>query len=227
MKHLFFVVCILLCAVLTNNSLLFAEIINGDFEQAVPGDDFRTPYGWNVENYAAVLSTFIPQPPRGSTINWKIDVETGLAPFEGDSFVVLSNGMISPETTHAKIWQDVSLEVGDVVSGAYFFGTCDYIPYGDYATISLVAKPGSELADIELVNITTGDVGSYGSTDGWVPFQSVPFTEATAGTYTLEFVVTDMVDNIFNSYLAVDGLIPEPSTLLLFSFGGLILRKRK
>lgn len=48
-------------------------------------------------------------------------------------------------------------------------------------------------------------VGNYSSTDGWLPF-SYTFTEETAGTYKFEAAVYDIGDQIYKSYLAVDGL---------------------
>lgn len=206
-------------------SFLWADaIVNPGFEFAVEGTDFDTPADWQYENYAAVVNNFESQGP-----NWEIDPQTGLNPFEGDSFVVLSNGNMTPETSYAKIWQEIIISAGQAISGAYFFGTTDWEPYHDYGTIKLIAPSGSGIADIELVNISVNDVGTYSSTTGWLTFQSELFTSATAGTYTLECAVYDDIDYMFSSYLAVDGLaiIPEPASIMLFIVGVFISARQK
>ncbi len=228
MRRSVFVGCVFLC-IFPFASFLWANgIVNPGFELAVEGTDFNTPAGWNVENYATVVNNFVPQHPEapGSTENWKINLQTGLNPFEGNSFVVLSNGDIHPEPDHAKIWQMVTINIGQKISGAYFYGTRDYFsfPFNDYAAVKLIAPPESNLSDIEVVNISTSDVGNYSSTAGWLTFESTTFTSATAGTYTLECSVYDAGDAIYDSYLAVDGLavIPEPASIMLLIVGAFI-----
>jgi len=189
------------------STAVYADIVNGGFEQSEPNDmlDFDPPFGWERENYAAVVNNFVPQPERGSTENWKIDVQAGLGPFEGQSFVVLSTGDVESDPMYAEIRQQIEISAGQKLTGVYFFGTCDYIPFNDYATITLVPDPNSSLTDIILINISVTDVGNYGSTDGWGLFEHT-FSEAEAGTYEIVLLVHDVDDNIFKSYLAVDNI---------------------
>jgi hypothetical protein len=206
-----------------------ANVANGGFESYSYDSslDANVPAGWQRENYAAVVHNFIPQPVRGSAENWKIDLQQGLTPFEGDSFVVLSNGDIEPDPWSASLRQTVSFAPGEKLCGAYFFGTADWgVMYNDYGTIKLTAESGSGLSDITLVSITVDDVGRYSSTNGWVHFESTVFIPSTAGIYTIEVAVYDVGDTAYDSYLAVDGLIPEPATLFLLSLGAALMRKR-
>lgn len=178
-------------------------------------------------NYTAVVQRFIPQPKQGSTEYWNIDLEEGLTPFEGDSFVVVSNGSIDPDPDWGRLWQQVTFAPGEKLSGVYFFGTADYLPYNDYGTIALLPEPESGLSDIEIVSISVSDVGDNSSTDGWVYFESPVFTELTAGTYSLEIAVYDFTDPLYESYLAVDGLVPEPATFVLLGLGAALIRKQR
>lgn len=184
-----------------------ADILNGDFEDFVNGVDFNTPADWNTVNYAAVVSSFVPQPIEGSVSNWKIDInDPGLEPFEGDYFVVLSTSDMDPEPGIAKITQYIQVDINETLSGVYFFGTCDYYPYNDYATITLLPQSGSPLRDIILVDVALDDsnIGTFGSNDGWQHFEYT-FNDIEAGDYLIEVTVNDYQDAIFKSYLAVDG----------------------
>ena len=187
-----------------------AQIDNGDFELIDPNSppDFNAPLGWERESYAAIVDNFVPEPERGNTSEWKIDVQKGLDPFEGESFVVLSTGDIDPplpDPQYAQIKQQIEASPGQRLAGVYFFGTCDYTPYEDFATIKLVPAPTSGLRDSILININVGDVGSYGSMDGW-DFFEYTFSEADAGIYDLVLIVSDLGDWIFKSYLAIDNI---------------------
>jgi hypothetical protein len=197
---------LLLVLILFFSKPAVSEILNGGFEYYITGGDFNTPADWNTINYTAVVSNFVPHPEKGHTGNWQIDVEAGLDPFEGDSFVVLSTGDVDPDPQYAMITQRLQTNPGESLFGVYFFGTCDYMPYNDYASIMLVPEPNSGLRVVELVNVNVSQVGSYGSMDGWAYFESEPFTEVTASWYQIEITITDWQDKIFKSYLAVDGL---------------------
>jgi len=188
---------------------VYANIANGGFEQSEPNAtiDANTPTDWQRENYAAVVNNFVPQPDpnRGNANNWKIDIVEGLDPFEGQSFVVLSTSDILPEPMYAKISQQIEVFAGQRLAGMYFFGTCDYIPFEDYAIITLIPNPNSSLRDIMLLNINVADVGSYSSMDGWGFFEYT-FSQQEAGVYELALSVSDLSDIIFKSYLAVDNI---------------------
>ncbi|MCE5340773.1 MAG: hypothetical protein LLF92_06550 [Planctomycetaceae bacterium] len=203
------------------------SINNSGFESSEPGSGFDIPSGWHVENYCAVVSSFLPNDYAGDKSAWQIDTDTELTPYAGSKFALLSNGDSS--VNYGRISQQIDVQAGDMITGAYFFGTCDYTPWDDYAEIRLVAESDSGLSDIILVHISVADVGNYGSTDGWVTFQSEAFTDFNCGTYTLECSVRDTADFQLESYFAVDALhiIPEPASVMLLLSGLCLLRRKK
>ena len=194
---------------------VFAQIYNGDFEGGVelieqnsPNfNDFNAPLDWERENYAAVVDNFIPDPApdQGNYDNWLIDTEIGLLPYHNQSFVVLSTGDFDPDPQKAQIWQNIAVKAGERISGVYFFGTCDYPQFDDYATITLIPDANSDLRDIVLVRVSARDVGQFSSMAGWERFEYT-FSQAEAGTYELVLHVTDLIDLIYESYLAVDNI---------------------
>lgn len=203
LKYYLWLLCLVFCA--GNAS---AQIYNGDFELSEPNEalGINLPTGWETENYATVDCNFVPDPNprRGSSINWQIDTNVGLMPFQGESFVILSTDDIVPEPQYARILQNVEFFEGQRISGAYFFGTYDYIPFDDNASITLVPDD-SEGRSVILVAIGVSGVGSYGSTPGWVTFGHA-FTAEDAGVYDLVISVGDYGDIIFTTYFAVDAL---------------------
>ena len=188
---------------------VYAQIYNGDFEliDLNTPPDFNAPLGWERENYAAVVDNFVPdpEPGQGNYDNWLIDTEIGLLPYHNQFFVVLSTGDFSPDPQKAQIWQNVHVNSGERISGVYFFGTCDYPQYDDYATITLIPDSNSELRDIILLRISASDVGRFSSMAGWERFEYT-FGPTEAGTYNLVLQVTDFIDYIYESYLAVDDI---------------------
>lgn len=207
----------------------FADILNSDFEysnEPLEGENFRRPTDWVSENYAAVHQSFIPTPEHGQNPNWLIP-NNEMLPYQGSSFLVLSTDDIGPDggENYALANQSTNFQAGQILRLHYFFGTFDYVPYGDFATINLLDQQGSKH---EIFKITTNDVGNYGSTDGWQLFEHT-FTESNQGIYTLSLEVEDATDAIYKSYFAIDaiGIIPEPATFLLFALSGLILRKHE
>lgn len=199
----FFLVIIQICMPIE----VYADIVNGGFEQSEPNAaiDANVPTDWQRENYAAVVSNFVPQPERGNTDDWKIDIVEGLDPFEGQSFVVLSTGDILPDPMYGRISQQIEVFAGQRLAGMYFFGTCDYIPFGDYAIITLTPDSNSSLRDIVLLSMNVDDVGSFSSMDGWGVFEHT-FSQEEAGAYELALSVSDLSDIIYKSYLAVDNI---------------------
>jgi len=190
-------------------SVGFCQIQNGRFEVPDPDratDWFTPPKYWEFENYANLLSEFTPEPEQGQIVSWSIP-----SPFEGQYFMLLSTGDIAgpgsdSSTIRSSAWQTLYATSGETLIGAYFFGTCDYLPYDDFASITLeAADPNDELRPITLVEISVLDVGSYSSTDGWQPFQHT-FDSSQTGEYIIRCEVNDKTDTRFKSYLAVDGL---------------------
>jgi hypothetical protein len=179
---------------------------NGRFELFDTNPDFNTPTGWQHENYTAVVHHFVPNPVSGgSPSQWQIDPEIGLYPYEGNYFLTLSTGNFSPEPQYAKIWQQITINPGNKLTGAYFFGTCDYLRFDDYGEIKLILIEDPNLS-IPVIHISVADVNNYGSTKGWKRFEYT-FDANQAGTYDLTISVTDFCDIIYESYFAIDGLV--------------------
>lgn len=206
MKIRLLCLCSLLTFFFTGN--LCADILNGGFEISEPNEGiaFLLPVDWVCENYTAVDCNFIhdPFPDSGKSEFWKLDDVNGLEPFEGEFFVILSTSDIQPEPEYAKISQRVEFFEGQKLSGAYFFGTYDYSPFDDYASIVLDPVENGRRSII-LVDINVEDVGSHSSMEGWETFNHA-FSAEDAGTYDLEITVSDKDDTILTSYFAVDGL---------------------
>jgi len=197
-----------ICVLITANSL--CEIINGRFELYDYSEvfDFNTPTYWQRENYTAVVSHFVPNPVSGGFPSaWQINPQNGLYPYQGDSFLVLSTGNFVPDPQYAKVWQNITVAGGDKLIGTYFFGTCDYLRFDDYAEIKLIPfPPDLNRVTIEVLRISVADVNNYGSTRGWQKF-GYTFDANQAGDYSLTISVTDLVDPIFETYFAVDSIV--------------------
>jgi len=165
--------------------------------------DFEIPTDWVCENYTAVDCNFVrdPYPPEGDSKFWKIDF---LEPYEGDKFVVLSTNDFVPDPEHAKISQRVEFFAGQKFTGAYFFGTYDYLQWNDYALLELVPVDTS-MRSIVLVHINVQDVSDHSCMEGWEEFAHF-FSEEDEGVYDIEISVTDYLDEDLASYFAVDGL---------------------
>lgn len=259
-KRVFITGAIFLIAMLVNASnqecVLFSDpndyvddpyyLDNGHFECGDPNLTefaFTPPIFWerlpyiqshfSEDCFAGLYESF--DPPNG-TQKWIID-----SPFEGNTFVLMSSGgfISKDETTRvadsqisgSRILQQVDLSAGDTISGAFFFGTLDYLPFNDSGHISLIYTgdpndfedpndipvnidpiPGT-YCDVEIV----GDKQSTitwdredpnflpGATDGWVSF-SYTVDANQAGPYIIMCEVKDHRDSIVNSYYAVDGL---------------------
>ena len=132
---------------------------NGFFECGDPNNltSYGTDYGFmppiywerlpepsnkNQDCYAEILSSFIPEflDPDDEDY-WEIP-----APFEGNSFVLLSTEDVDSnderdDLERSLIQQKVSFNEGDVLLGAYFFGTTDYPTFNDYFKIYAQLEP--------------------------------------------------------------------------------------
>ncbi len=213
--HLWGVISLTLVILSTHS--LYANVFNGGFEIS----DFNTsidiniPTGWQCENYTSVVGKFIPNPESGATTHWRINTIAGLPPFEGEHFLVLSTGNMPRQAAvgSARVWQDIAVEAGDMLTGVYFYGTCDYISsfpnFNDWADIQLIHSTDPN-KNVPAVHVTTKDVGSYGSNEnssmsGWKKFAYF-FDANHTGNYTLVIDVNDFSDLAYESYIAVDAL---------------------
>lgn len=204
---------------------LWGGLLNGNFEILDPNitEWFIPPLYWHRvgdnpygDCYAAVRRFFVPSPQYDRSkqqVDWMIP-----AAYEGKRFVVLSTGDLGEESDpaiiHSTIYQTVTFLPGQKIAGAFFFGTCDYLPYNDYGRIYLQpVDPNSGLpSEIVLAYADVIMVQDFQCTNDWIPFQYT-FSEETAGTYNLICTVRDNQDTIYKSYLAVDGLYictPQP-----------------
>ncbi|MHC4287729.1 MAG: hypothetical protein ACYSSJ_05435 [Planctomycetota bacterium] len=188
-----------------------ANLTQYGFEPPIYWERIPHPGSDNQDDCYASLhySSFLPENAR-----WEIS-----KPFEGDSFVLLSTGgfgNVGADTVEgAKISQEIFLDVEDTVLGTYFFGTEDYSPYIDWATIYIQPKENDDPNERILLAYCDVDiVGSYLSTlghpesitGGWVPFSYTIIDANYAGSYYLQCEVVDTTDKKISSYLAVDGL---------------------
>jgi hypothetical protein len=170
----------------------------------------NTPAGWNTDNnYTAVVNHLTPRDSR-----WKLKKD--LLPFNGNSFLLLGTGkenVLRKEPNQANVWQTITVNAGDKLTGVFFFGTLDYYPYLDWAEIKLGQSPlvNLNLSSLMLVHVTAGNVGSFdqydaGSMSGWKRFEHT-FTPEEAGTYTLIIRVCDYGDSEYDSFFAVDSFV--------------------
>jgi hypothetical protein len=197
---------------------------NGLFEN---GDPNLTTYGFTPpiywqripspdrldDCYAGLDPNFVPPESRAE---WSIP-----SPYQGDAFVVLSTGGLGDDGAiqSAAITQEVFLNEGDTIIGAYFFGTTDYRPYNDYGCIYLeqAAEPNDypdslEYFEIPQAQCSVNSIGSFKSTlelspdtGGWIAF-SHTIEPNQVGPYYLRCEVVDVLDTIYNTYFAIDGL---------------------
>ncbi len=147
-------------------------------------------------------------------------------PFQGNSFVLLSTGDLDGDAEPdlasggSILSQTIFLYAGDTITGAYFFGTTDYRPYNDYASIYLelaaedpndypnapayFSIPGTQ-CNVEAVGDYKSTLRLSPKTDGWIPF-SYTVEPNQAAPYFLRCEVADDRDTIYESYYAVDNL---------------------
>jgi hypothetical protein len=198
----------LFCFCASISALADSNLQNPSFEffyDANESPDFNAPTGWERIDYgfyvnsAAVMNQFNA---RGT--NWKLDVVKGLLPYDGNSFVVLSS--MDGGTFFSEIRQEITINVGDRLTGAYFFGTHDYMDFNDWGAIQLVIPDTNTVVGENIVYVDVNEVHNYGSIRGWKKFEYI-FDANQAGTYDLRIIVSDFTDSLLASYFAVDGLV--------------------
>jgi hypothetical protein len=166
--------------------------------------DFNAPTGWERANYTAVVSYF-----NDRDYNWKLG-SGGLLPYEGNYFVLLSS--VDGGATFSEIRQQITVNLGDRLTGAYFFGTHDYRYFDDWAQIQLVVPDTNNVVGEDIVEVNVADVQSHGSMRGWKRFDYIFDDVNQVGTYDLRIAVFDKDDSVLASYFAVDGLVICPNS---------------
>lgn len=206
------------CAVTVGYAVSVGQLLNPSFD--LPDEDrvtewFTPPLHWdwhdtaNNLNYVGLHTDFTPQPEQGQAVHWSIP-----GPVKGQYFALLSTGDArgpgsSRDTLYSSIVQTITLCPNDRISGHYFFGTCDYLPYDDSAVIKLIPTDPNRVdrtlkRPIILAEISVKDVGNYKSTDGWQQFH-YQFDYHECVEFYLYCEATDTQDRIYKSYLALDG----------------------
>ncbi len=199
-------------------SQVAAEILNSGFEDYyVDSNGFNIPTDYNIvtkyyrweerygkNEYAYSVTEFVPDPNQirdGFTLKWKVDK---IRPTEGNRFAILDTDGSGEGPNDVKISQVLQCQAGDRIFGQYFFGTYDWNPYSDYATISLVPYDSNQ-PTIEILRVGVEDTDSYSSMEDWEWF-SYTIKPGEEGQYDLCFRIQDMSDSLYASFLALDNL---------------------
>lgn len=189
-------------------------IENGSFETA-DFEDWNTIGDTSIETkdlgifptegtYQALITSG-ESDAGGSVIDSDLEEFLDLASGSLDNFV----GSDAYEGSAIK--QTLTLEAGDVVSFDWNFLTDENTPDTDYNDTAFLSVNGFtlELAD------TGSDFIDANNVDGFneqTDFQTLTFTVAKAGTYTMGFGVVDVGDDNFDSGLAIDNITVQPSS---------------
>lgn len=234
------------CVLLVFAAAAQGQILNGGFEEPDPDRataSYTPPLHWffqditepgrEFSNYNYVnLQTLLIKPSDMGDEVWLTK------PFENEFFVVISSGEPHQDRDnyHSTIEQLVTLEPGDILCGAYFFGTTDYAPYNDTAFGKLIPTDIIVVSKPYLLLDTDPDTGDFYNLFG-IPendtihpnigielfrisvrdvgdYQSTfgwrRFTYAYDGiesaTFRLFFQVRDGTDKYLSSYLALDNI---------------------
>jgi hypothetical protein len=189
-----------LIVVLTATGFASAAVINGGFETG----DFT---GWGVlyPGISGVVSS-APGPQTAS---------------EGNKFAYVAGGDVG---VHTLIYQGLSLGVGETLSGVASWYDAEEVGgqpafYNDQVTVIIRDHLGNETTvyfDSHAAHLGSG-IGLY----GWTPWS---FTALAADTYMLMFSMTNVGDDLFDSYGYLDDVkanaaVPEPGTMMLLGSG--------
>lgn len=136
-------------------------------------------------------------------------------PTQGNFFAVVTAGDQSVYTT---LSQTFTVTTRSSVTGNTAFLGSDVLPHNDDGYVKLIGAGGTQT----LFAASIGSVGAFQST-GWQSFGTI----VDAGTYTLQFGVENIGDNLLSSQVLADNVavaaVPEASTwaMLLVGFAGL------
>ena len=160
-----------------------AEYDNIDIEMV--GNTFQ-------QNDAMVMST-------GSGSVQQIQLESALGIKTGDLDTTLNNTKAAGNATEGSAAYDtVTLNVGDVVSFGYTFGTDDYIPYQDFAFFSINGK----VENIATVGVDVPNYGEISKVFNYV-VTSADLGGQTSGNATIGVGIVDAEDSWVDSFIEV------------------------
>jgi hypothetical protein len=205
MKKLFI---ILVASILSS---CYSQVFNGNFEYFEPNvlSGLNTPTGWVCKNYVTVTNEFVcdPNPACGHSFNWKV---YKITPFKNDNFILLKPGDFKDgegaETWYSKAQQRFSINSSCIISGVYFFGSYDYLPYDDYFYIKLIPPPQENRNEIILAQGCLSQLKqNYCSMYGWKRFEHT-FVQEEYGLYDLVLYINNYADCILDSFLMVDSI---------------------
>ncbi|WP_409421161.1 PEP-CTERM sorting domain-containing protein [Pseudaeromonas sp. ZJS20] len=127
-------------------------------------------------------------------------------------------------TTGSTLSTVLDLVAGSVISFDWNFTSGDYSPYNDFA-LFVIGDEVITLADV----LGLGNTTNVTTSTGW---QSFSYTVTSTGSTAVSLVVSNALDNNFQSTLQVSNLavaaVPEPQAYALLGIGviGLLLSRR-
>lgn len=132
---------------------------------------------------------------------------------------ISGSAAVTPNYANITATASISSLVSNLTSFQWFFQSNDYLPYNDFAYVTLNG------VQTVLSNVAT--VGNYGNS-GWQTY-----TFASAYTGLISFGATNIIDNALSSQVFIKNLntVPAPATGALLLTGlsliGLASRRRK
>jgi hypothetical protein len=136
-------------------------------------------------------------------------------PYHAEHFLKLTSGAANIGTVASNTF---SLEAGDKIEGVAAFTTteADFGFLNDSASVVILEHVGFTTSVVATPwTASAFGVGLYGST----PWQYWSFTAATPGTYSINYLVQNTGDTLFDSYALFDAVPDGGSALALLGLG--------
>jgi hypothetical protein len=145
--------------------------------------------------------------------------------------------MLESGTASTNSWRTFTQTINDVVAGQVFSGYAafdwnDYDPFFDAARVRITGTNVDDIAwfksgeSFPNTMLPPYDPPPYYISDSYVPWELWSWIAPAAGTYVLEYGVTNSspagtADSAISSYAYFDAIptVPEPSSLALFAIG--------